>query len=57
MEEARVQLEEPEMTAIEKLAARRNSKTEKPKAPIIEEMIAYEKTHIKGNWRGHCREQ
>ena len=32
MEEAGVQLEEPEMTAIEKLAARRNSKTEKPKA-------------------------
>ena len=57
MEEARIQLEEPEMTAIEKLAARRNSKTEKPKAPILEEMIAYEKTHIKGNWRGHCREQ
>ena len=30
MEEAGVQLEEPEMTAIEKFAARRNSKTEKP---------------------------
>ena len=54
MEEAGVQLEEPEMTAIEKLAARMNSKTEKPKAPIEEEMIAYEKTHVEGNHTKFC---